>query len=67
MSITNYRNVQQVNDTANKNLLEEKKGFRSEIEVLEQEKADILQQARRVLEQQAVEKLSQDIHGDGKQ
>lgn len=67
MSITNYRNVQQVNDTANKNLIEAKREFRSEIDDFEQGKADILQQARRVLEQQAIEKLSQDIYGDGKQ
>lgn len=65
MSITNYRSVQQINDTANKALIEAKEEFRSEVSTLKQDQATILQEARRVLEQYAVEKLSNDIQSHG--
>lgn len=67
MSITDQHKIKEIQSVTEKELNEAQGQFRLTMSGLEQERKSVLMEARRSIEQQAIEKLSQDIHGDGKQ
>lgn len=58
MSITNHHKIQQINDMAKKNFVYAEEQFRLEMNTIAKERADVLLEARRSLEQYAIEKVN---------
>lgn len=67
MSITDQHKLREIQDATEKELSEAQGQFRLTMNDIEQERKGVLAEARRALEQHAIEKIGQDIHGDGKQ
>lgn len=67
MSITDQHKLKEIQDATEEDLNEVQGQFRFAMSDIEKERNRVLVDARRALEQHAIEKISQDIHGDGKQ
>ncbi len=66
MSITDQNRVRKVLADATEELVQSKEQFQSEMADIEKERAVILEEARRALEERAIKKISAEIQNDGK-
>ena len=66
MSITDQNRVRKVLADATKELAQSKEQFQYEMMEIEKERAVILKEAHRALEEHAIKKISAEIQNDGK-